>query len=404
MKTVTLKNGCNLWEKEKKHNGQRYGFGTYPRPMTSIPVPHDPAQKYIGNAVFTSVVYDTNGFYYTAVKDVPAGTPLSDGAYWRPISALREIGIHKAFIDHLFASKAFVDALKARIIESNEIFSSSVIADKIKTGGLSVNDKFTVSKQGEVNIFGTLHLPFTPIETAILNSNGYYTIPEQYIREHSSLSIGQLGDFGAKQVIALPNGREFNGKIFFIANTAQIISRMQVGLQIFLKSTVNPWGLSGNVTREVYLPFRHVAMVVGIGDGNHFYGWAIVNIFPMDFTARASSGVPLNIEAVGMVGFDGTKLRILKNTSSRYFSVKKMKRGVYEVRFSPAFQSHEDYLVFVSGKGGNNDEPRYASINWKGVASFNVVTGDDSSPNDADFHFMIVNVGGVLTPWNSMVR
>lgn len=373
-------------------------------PMTSIPVLHSKQQRYIGNADFTSIVYDANGVYYKALQDVPVGIPITNSSYWKKISNLQEVGIHKAFIDMLFASNAFVEALKAKIIESNEIFSSSVIADKIKTGGLNVNDKFTVSKQGEVNIFGTLHLPFTPIETAILNSNGYYTIPEQYIREHSSLSIGQLGDFGAKQVIALPNGREFNGKIFFIANTAQIISRMQVGLQIFLKSTVNPWGLSGNVTREVYLPFRHVAMVVGIGDGNHFYGWAIVNIFPMDFTARASSGVPLNIETVGMVGFDGTKLRILKNTSSRYFSVKKMKRGVYEVRFSPAFQSHEDYLVFVSGKGGNNDEPRYASINWKGVASFNVVTGDDSSPNDADFHFMIVNVGGVLTPWNSMVR
>ena len=373
-------------------------------PMTSIPVLHSKQQRYIGNADFTSIVYDANGVYYKALQDVPVGIPITNSSYWKKISNLQEVGIHKAFIDMLFASNAFVEALKAKIIESNEIFSSSVIADKIKTGGLNVNDKFTVSKQGEVNIFGTLHLPFTPIETAILNSNGYYTIPEQYIREHSSLSIGQLGNFGAKQVIALPNGREFNGKIFFIANTAQIISRMQVGLQIFLKSTVNPWGLSGNVTREVYLPFRHVAMVVGIGDGNHFYGWAIVNIFPMDFTARASSGVPLNIETVGMVGFDGTKLRILKNTSSRYFSVKKMKRGVYEVRFSPAFQSHEDYLVFVSGKGGNNDEPRYASINWKGVASFNVVTGDDSSPNDADFHFMIVNVGGVLTPWDSMVR
>ncbi|MCI7071275.1 MAG: hypothetical protein MR982_10015 [Bacteroides pyogenes] len=375
-----------------------------PQPMTSIPVPHDPAQKYIGNAVFTSVVYDTNGFYYTAVKDVPAGTPLSDGAYWRPISALREIGIHKAFIDHLFASKAFVDALKARIIESNEIFSSSIIADKIKTGGLNVNDKFTVSQDGKVNISGTIHLPFSAIQTGIMNSDGYYTIPEEYIREHSSLTIGTLGDFGAKQVIELPNGSEFNGKVFFIANTAQIISRMQIGLQIVLKSTANPWGLMGNTTREVYLPFRHMAMLVGVGEGNHFYGWSVVNIFPLDFTERPFAGTPLNIEAIGMVGYDGSKLKILRHTSSRSYSVRKMGRGVYQISFSPGFQSHEDYLVFVTGKGGNDDEPRYASVNWKSSGGFNVVMGDDSSPNDADFHFMIVNVGGVLTPWNSSVR
>ncbi|MGR4857894.1 hypothetical protein ABLT32_02175 [Bacteroides pyogenes] len=113
-------------------------------------------------------------------------------------------------------------------------------------------------------------------------------------------------------------------------------------------------------------------------------------------------GLPLNVEAIGMVGYNGSKLRMIKNGSFRRYSVKKAKEGVYTVSISPGFNAADNYLVFVTSKAGNDDRPRYASVNWKSASGFNVVTGDDSSPNDSDFQFMVIDISN-NTGWNNTV-
>lgn len=114
-------------------------------------------------------------------------------------------------------------------------------------------------------------------------------------------------------------------------------------------------------------------------------------------------GLPLNVEAIGMVAYNGSRLRMLKNGSFRQYTARKVKEGVYTISISPGFGVADDYMVFVTCKAADdNDYPRYASINRKKAASFNVVTGDDSTPNDSDFQFMIVDIRN-NTGWNNTV-
>lgn len=94
-----------------------------PTPMTSIPVPHDKTQSYVGNSLFGATVFVKDGQdnfqYYQAIKDVPEGIEVTNTEYWRPISTLTKVAIHQAIINTLISDKAFIDTLKATIIEAN---------------------------------------------------------------------------------------------------------------------------------------------------------------------------------------------------------------------------------------------------------------------------------------------
>lgn len=94
-----------------------------PTPMTSIPVPHDKQQSYVGNSMFGATVFvkdeQDNFQYYQAIKNVPQNVEVTNKEYWRPISTLTKVAIHQAIINTLISDKAFIDTLKATIIEAN---------------------------------------------------------------------------------------------------------------------------------------------------------------------------------------------------------------------------------------------------------------------------------------------
>ena len=422
--------------------------------MTSIPVPHDKQQSYVGNSVFTSIVYDTNGAYYKALKDVPKGIALTNTQYWQRISSIQEVGIHRAFINMLLADSAFINELKATIVEAKVLkaganpdapggFNSAIYENgyghlgggalRFDTAGIWTKHLYAESGNF-LPTWSTYPLSRTsnritldPRTSNILldwtgNTPGlevFYLSFKVYsgiiVIDPSTASETIYYKDGGTYEITLVNTSNITISLItnsvagesrlktFFGNTE--ISRIEIEPQRTLKLTFR-------CDDSTFLPKEHPLRPY---DTYIYHGKLYVqNISEFTFHEEYSSsnkkivsksdkfiGLPLNVEAIGMVGYSGSKLRMIKNGSFRRYSVRKVREGVYTVSISPGFNAADNYLVFVTSKAGNDDRPRYASVNWKSASGFNVITGDDSSPNDSDFQFMIIDISN-NTGWNNI--
>ncbi|MGR4860041.1 hypothetical protein ABLT32_13520 [Bacteroides pyogenes] len=431
-----------------------------PTPMTSIPVPHDKSQSYVGNSMFGATVFvkdeQDNFQYYQAIKNVPKNIELTNKEYWRPISTLTKVAIHQAIINTLISDKAFIDTLKATIIEANVLkagpnpdapggFNALINENgyghlgggalRFDTAGIWTKHLYAESGNF-LPTWRTYHLSRTSsrvildpttsnilldwtgntpgLEVFYLSFKVYSGIPVMghpttasetiYYKDGGTYEITLLNTSNVTiSLITNSVAGESRLKTFF-GNTE--ISRIEIEPQRTLKLTFR-------CDDSTFLPKEPPLRP---SDEYIYHGKLYVqNISEFTFHEEYSSsnrkivsksdkfiGLPLNVEAIGMVGYNGSKLRMIKNGSFRRYSVKKVKEGVYTVSISPRFNLADNYLVFVTSKAGNDDRPRYASVNWKSASGFNVVTGDDSSPNDADFHFMIIDISN-NTGWNNTV-
>ncbi|MGR4839123.1 MULTISPECIES: hypothetical protein [unclassified Bacteroides] len=422
-------------------------------PMTSIPVPHDKQQSYIGNAVFTSVVYDANGAYYKALKDVPKGIALTNTQYWQRISSIQEVGIHRAFINMLLADSAFVNKLKASIVEA-KILKAGVNSDA--PGGFNS----VIYENGYGHLGGgafkfdtegiwTKHvyaesgnfLPTWKTYRLSKTSNRITLNPKS-----SNIQLAWAGTASRLEVFYLTfsiiigtidvNPTTTSGMIYYkegntyeitLVNTSNItmslVTNSSAGgsrLKTFFGNTeINHIDIEPRRTLKLMFQCDGTGFLTG-GEGLEeivYHGKLYIqNMSEFTFHEEYSLtnkrvisksdrfiGLPLNVEAIGMVAYNGSRLRMLKNGSFRQYTARKVKEGVYTISISPGFGVADDYMVFVTCKAADdNDYPRYASINRKKAASFNVVTGDDSTPNDSDFQFMIVDIRN-NTGWNNTV-
>lgn len=114
------------------------------QPTHLPPTPHDPAVTYIGGRNYAAVVYDTNNQWYKAIKDVPAGTPLSNRTYWQPISSMGSVGMQEAYVRSIWANQAFIDRLHAE----------SIMARSIKAGDNPDNPQALIDEHGYGHLAG----------------------------------------------------------------------------------------------------------------------------------------------------------------------------------------------------------------------------------------------------------
>ena len=108
------------------------------------PTLHDARTIYVGGRGYASVVYDSNNQWYKAVRDVPAGTPLSNRTYWQPISSMGAVGIGEAYARSLWANQAFIDRLHAQ----------SIMARSIKAGDNPDNPQALIDEHGYGHLAG----------------------------------------------------------------------------------------------------------------------------------------------------------------------------------------------------------------------------------------------------------
>ncbi|PXV62384.1 hypothetical protein CLV62_12073 [Dysgonomonas alginatilytica] len=126
--------------------------------------------------------------------------------------------------------------------------------------------------------------------------------------------------------------------------------------------------------------------LIGYGEGAVFYGWIILNRF--NTNSYNQSGFGLNVYNIGMVRGG----RITKQTTpDPISSITRVSEGRYKLTFQNPFSSVDNYIVFITCESGGTIHGRYANVTTKATSYFEVYTGDDETPNDSDFNFMIVS-------------
>lgn len=212
------------------------------------------------------------------------------------------------------------------------------------------------------------------ISTPGLQNNNNVVIPSQGGTWDYSISIPFTNKYNGFRVIIM-NGR-FN-------NT-------------FPNGTLNanaPSGKyfyeNGKTSNSLVLNEYEAVEMIGYGDDNTFFGWIILRRF---YTAPDNMrGRPLHASYMGIVTSSGSLSKVMRYDNATV-TVSKTGTGRYKVTINPGFTTVNNYIVFATCDAtGQGTTGRYAAVYDKTASSFMVYTGDDSSPNDSGFVFMIIN-------------
>lgn len=140
------------------------------------------------------------------------------------------------------------------------------------------------------------------------------------------------------------------------------------------------------------LPNTGVEMI-GYGDEKTFKGWIILN----RIEKSGNRGFPLHVCFYGIVN-NGSLVKI-KKYNDENITVSRLDTGIYRFTFGEAWSSADNYMVFLTGQA--ETAGRYASIYRKTNTYFDVYCGDDSSANDGNFQFMVINISPAYLIYNA---
>jgi hypothetical protein len=127
--------------------------------------------------------------------------------------------------------------------------------------------------------------------------------------------------------------------------------------------------------------------MIGLGEGQNFRGWLILNRFSTTDQSQ-SLGFPFEVMYAGAVTSTGT-LQKFKGFDNSTLIVTRRSAGSYRITFSKAFSDADNYRVFLTAE--QSGAGLFAGVTVRTTSYFDVYTGDDSSPNDGGFNFMVVN-------------
>lgn len=143
---------------------------------------------------------------------------------------------------------------------------------------------------------------------------------------------------------------------------------------------------------------RQVVRMIGMGDGNVFTGWAVLGI--TDIVPTYTYGKGMKAIAYGSV--TGTSsgasityqaFDIFRTTNKITFSVTRNGTGNYTISFTNIPLASNNYFVILTATGSTLMK---ATLVSKSLSSFTVAISDDSSANDGNFDFMMMN----MDDWN----
>ncbi|PXV66886.1 hypothetical protein CLV62_104147 [Dysgonomonas alginatilytica] len=304
-------------------------------------------------------------------------------------------------IPHIAGSALSISDNKIILASSSIIMKGTAITEAIKAqtaqfGGFTVSgDRFeSIAKTDNVpNLFldgknGTAFLRgglLTPFKngTYRLNSGGGATFSTYGLQDNNNVVI--TGDtLGWTIAFVVPFTKEYNGFRATIINE-KFESKTPVGN--ISASAPNGMYFFENGVKKTELTIQKYEGVdmIGYGEGNNFYGWIILNRF--NTNSYNQSGFGLKLYNIGMVR-SGTIIK--QTTPDPISSITRVSEGRYKLTFQTPFSSANNYIVFLTCET-TSYMGRFANVTAKTTTYFEVYTGDDSTPNDGDFNFMVVS-------------
>lgn len=262
----------------------------------------------------------------------------------------------------------------------NQDGSGALAGNKLtwnKDGVLRVQN----SRLTNVIIDGAIKTPFQDGQY-VLGDDGPVTFSTTGLQNNNNVVIPGVGN-GWNLDVTIPFDVKYNGFRAIIMNDDW--GSEVAGGAWSVEAPSGKYFYENGIAKKILqlMPYTGVEMI-GYGDTNTFKGWIILN----RIEKVGNKGFPLHVCFCGIVK-DG-QLTKIKKYNDENITVSKQSKGIYRVTFGQPWSSVDNYMVFLTGQAENSG--RYASIYQKTTTYFDVYCGDDETPNDGDFQFMVVNV------------
>ena len=270
---------------------------------------------------------------------------------------------------------------------------------RVQQDGSVVMEKAIVKGEAYINK-GTIK--FTTLTDVVINGsftnafqNGYYvvgggngiTISTPGLQNNNNVVITANG--GSWQTaIQIPFDLKYSGFRAIVMN-GQFNGNFPYGALSASAPSGKYFYENGKTYPTLTLNEYEAVEMIGYGDNQKFYGWIILRRFYTDPTHMR--GRTLHAAYMGNVSRDGTLKKVMRYDGATV-TVKKTDTGRYSVAINPPFTNANNYIVFATcDTTEEGTTGRFAAIYNKTAQGFNVYTGDDNSPNNSGFTFMIIN-------------
>lgn len=258
---------------------------------------------------------------------------------------------------------------------------------KILENGSIETIKATIknSELTDVIINGTLRTPFRD-GYYVLSADGPLTVSTLGLQNNNNVVIPIPGG-GWQTAVVIPFSSEYNGFRAIIMND-NWGADTSGGTLTHTAPSGKYYFENGVKKNTLEIPRNSGVEIIGYGEGDNFKGWIVLNrIYKSDH----DNGFPLHVMFYGMVRNDS--LVKIKKYHDENITFSKIGTGKYRITFGQAFSDKNNYTVLLTGFAEGTG--RYASVSAQETTYFDVYTGDDDSPNDGGFQFLVINIAAM---------
>lgn len=258
---------------------------------------------------------------------------------------------------------------------------------KILENGSIETIKATIknSELTDVIINGTLRTPFRD-GYYVLSADGPLTVSTLGLQNNNNVVIPIPGG-GWQTAVVIPFSSEYNGFRAIIMND-NWGADTSGGTLTHTAPSGKYYFENGVKKNTLEIPRNSGVEIIGYGEGDNFKGWIVLNrIYKSDH----DNGFPLHVMFYGMVRNDS--LVKIKKYHDENITFSKIGTGKYRITFGQAFSDKNNYTVLLTGFAEGTG--RYASVSAQETTYFDVYTGDDDSPNDGGFQFLVINTAAI---------
>lgn len=276
-----------------------------------------------------------------------------------------------------------------------------ISAKNISLEGLvTANSKFKILENGSIEtikatiknseltdviINGTLRTPFRD-GYYVLSADGPLTVSTLGLQNNNNVVIPIPGG-GWQTAVVIPFSSEYNGFRAIIMND-NWGADTSGGTLTHTAPSGKYYFENGVKKNTLEIPRNSGVEIIGYGEGDNFKGWIVLNrIYKSDH----DNGFPLHVMFYGMVRNDS--LVKIKKYHDENITFSKIGTGKYRITFGQAFSDKNNYTVLLTGFAEGTG--RYASVSAQETTYFDVYTGDDDSPNDGGFQFLVINTAAI---------
>lgn len=232
-----------------------------------------------------------------------------------------------------------------------------------------------------VLINGAIRTPFRD-GYYVLSDDGPISVSTLGLQNNNNVVIPIPGG-GWQTAVVIPFSSEYNGFRAIIMND-NWGSDTSGGTLSHTAPSGKYYFENGVKKNTLEIPRNSGVEIIGYGEGNNFKGWIVLNrIYKSDH----DNGFPLHVMFYGMVRNDS--LVKIKKYHDESITFSKLSTGKYRITFGQAFSDKNNYTVILTGFAEGTG--RYASVSAQETTYFDVYTGDDDSPNDGGFQFMVLS-------------